>query len=164
MKTNKKEFCKNSMKEMEEYFFPNEEIKKIKAKYFEELKSLIGKSNFYGYKKFSDDDRALVQEKYATKIEKFINKNKTIHDSFVQAYHLSYIDELAEVILHSIVVDEVINTKDKKYDVYFDDNSLLYFDDIYPPLARQTKKITNILKYCEHLQNAISLMKEKLFY
>jgi len=62
--------------------------------------------------------------------------------------------------LHSIVIDEVLKIKDEKYDIYFDKNSILYFDNEYPPLATKTNKINNIINYCKQLNNILLEIKK----
>ena len=124
-------------RELEHYFFPERKVNKVRELYFDKLKSLVGVENFWGYVDYSDDDRVSIQEKYSRMIADYIRKNENdMLIDIIEAYTLIYPNELGEILLHSIVIDEVLKTKPEDYDVYYDKNSLLYFDNEYPILLK----------------------------
>lgn len=132
-------------REIKKYLFPTLRIKHIKHKYFKQLKKLIGVENFLGYKDASDDDRVDIQEKYAIQIEEYIRSRKK-NRTFIRAYNSIYLNEIAEVLLHSIVIDELFDKINSLDDIYYDKNNVLYFDNEYPRLFMDKG---NIIDYCE---------------
>ena len=146
--------------DLENYFFPDVKTNKIRNLYFDKLKSLVGIENFWGYAEYSDDDRVTAQEKYSRVIADYIRKNENdMLIDIIEVYDLIYPNELGEILLHSIVIDEVLKTKSEDYDVYYDNNSLLYFDNEYPILLKK-RYGQNILGHTRFMQVMVSATRD----
>lgn len=146
--------------DLENYFFPDVKTNKIRNLYFDKLKSLVGIENFWGYEDYSDDDRVKAQEKCSRVIADYIRKNENdMLIDIIEVYDLIYPNELGEILLHSIVVDEVLKTKTEDYDVYYDNNSLLYFDNKYPILLKKQYG-QDILGHTRFMQVMVSATRD----
>lgn len=138
--------------ELEKYFFPTIKILKFKNKYFDCLKKLIKIKKFYGYKKYTEDKRYVINEKFELKIERYLRKNKNdILTNAIESYGLMYPCDLSRVLLHSIVIDEALKTKPKDYDVYHNNDCLLFLDNKNPIIL----DFESIVDYCKFKQTII---------
>lgn len=117
--------------ELELYYFGETPFQRIREKHFSHLKEIIGVEELLNNQNLTDDEFEDKQQYIFDKIYKYISSNKRIRRDFYNAYGVVLIDTLCQLVLESIVADEILKTN-KKIDMFLDAQSIVYCDDDCP--------------------------------
>ena len=117
--------------DLELYYFGETPFQKIREKHFTNLKEIIGIEELFNNESLTDDELMSKQVYIEDKIYKYISSNKRIRRDFYNAYGVVLIDTLCQLVLESIVADEILKTK-KKIDIFLDAQSIVYCDEDCP--------------------------------
>ncbi len=117
--------------ELELYYFGEAPFQNIREKHFANLKEIIGVEELFNNESLTDDELMSKQMYIEDKIYKYISSNKRIRQDFYNAYGVVLIDTLCQLVLESIVADEILKTN-KKIDMFLDAQSIVYCDEDCP--------------------------------
>lgn len=148
-----------------QYYFPNEETKKIKKLYFSTLKAVLGVENFVGNHNFTQHERITKRCNLEKTLVEYIT-NCGILQEFIFVYKLQKPHLLCEQIFEAIVVDELIKCGKSLTDIFLNKDSILYFDNKYPNGidAILNGKEENILTECSLIQKISDIVNVRNFY
>ena len=117
--------------ELELYYFGEKSFQKIREKHFGPLKELIEIEELFNNQNLTDDEFQDKQMYICDKIYKYISSNKRIRRDFYNAYGVVLINTLCDLVLESLVADEVVKTN-KKIDMFLDAQSIVFCDEDCP--------------------------------
>ena len=117
--------------DLELYYFGETPFQKLREKHFANLKEIIGVEELFNNESLTDDELMSKQMYIEDKIYKYISSNKRIRRDFYNAYGVVLIDTLCQLVLESIVADEILKTQ-KKIDIFLDAQSIVYCDEDCP--------------------------------
>jgi len=117
--------------ELELYYFGEKPFQKIREKHFGSLKELIGIEELFNNQDLTDDEFQDKQMYICDKIYKYISSNKIIRRDFYNAYGVVLINTLCDLVLESLVADEIIKTN-RKIDMFLDAQSIVFCDEDCP--------------------------------
>lgn len=117
--------------DLELYYFGENPFQNIREKHFANLKEIIGVEELFNNESLTDDELLGKQMYIEDKIYKYISSNKRIRQDFYNAYGVVLIDTLCQLVLESIVADELLKTN-KKIDMFLDAHSIVYCDEDCP--------------------------------
>jgi len=117
--------------ELELYYFGEKPFQIIREKHFGPLKELIGIEELFNNQNLTDDEFQDKQMYICDKIYKYISSNKRIRRDFYNAYGVVLINTLCDLVLESLVADEVIKTN-RKIDMFLDAQSIVFCDEDCP--------------------------------
>lgn len=117
--------------ELEAYYFGERPFQSIREKHFGPLKELIGVEELFNNQDLTDDEFQDKQMYICDKIYKYISFNKRIRRDFYNAYGVLLINTLCDLVLESLVADEVIKNN-RKIDMFLDAQSIVFCDEDCP--------------------------------
>ena len=117
--------------DLKEYYFSTEALNKIRDKYFVKLKEIVGVNNLFNNQNLTDEELIDKQLYMCDNIHKFISSCKRIRRDFFNAYGVVMINTLCNLVLESLVADELLNT-DRKLDIFLDAESIVYCGEDCP--------------------------------
>lgn len=117
--------------DLKEYYFSTKELIKIRDKYFDKLKEIVVIDNLFNNQSLTDEELLDKQNYICNNIYKFISSNKRIRRDFYNAYGVVLINTLCNLVLESLVADEILN-KDIKLDIFLDAESIVYCGEDCP--------------------------------
>jgi len=117
--------------ELELYYFGEKSFQMIREKHFGPLKKLIGIEELFNNQNLTDDEFQDKQMYICDKIYKYISSNKRIRRDFYNAYGVVLINTLCDLVLESLVADEIIKTN-RKIDMFLDAQSIVFCDEDCP--------------------------------
>ena len=140
-------------KDLNNYFFPNDEIKILRKIHFNDIINFIGKNQFTVDTNCSSDERVKLQNKLEIKIQNYLKTNN-LQELFMKAYHLTILPLLSEMLLQSLAVHIYLNYNNLE-DVFLSPQSILYFENEYPSniICWKKNKKLNILDECKFYEN-----------
>lgn len=117
--------------ELELYYFGEKSFQKIREKHFVKLKELIGVNEFFNNEVLTDEEFQDKRMYICDKIYKYISSNKRIKRDFYNAYDVVLINTLCDLVLESLVADEILKTQ-RKCDMFLDAQSIVFCDEDCP--------------------------------
>ena len=114
--------------ELETYYFGERPFQSIREKHFGPLKELIEVEELFNNQDLTDDEFQDKQMYICDKIYKYISSNKRIRRDFYNAYGVLLINTLCDLVLESLVADEIIKTN-RKIDMFLDAQSIVFCDE-----------------------------------
>ena len=110
--------------EFESYYFATEPFKKIREKHFPKIKEILDSNEFFNNQNLSEDEVDAKRFHMEEKLYKYISSCKRIRRDFYNAYGVITIDSLCELVMQSILADEVLK-KELHIDIYLDAQSVI---------------------------------------
>lgn len=134
--------------ELENYYFPTEKTKKVK-KYLPKIIKFVKLKNFFVDPNLDNNERILLQDKIQNQIQVFLRNNIDIYFEISFIYKLNSLVCLSEILIQVVCAYLAIKSK-KDYNIFLFPNSILYFENTYPPNILQWKQNNklNIFDYC----------------
>ena len=117
--------------DLELYYFGEAQFQKIREKHFSNLKGIIGVKELLNNQDLTDDEFENKQRHIFDEIYKYISSNNRIKRDFYNAYGVVLIDTLCQLVLESLVADEVIKNN-LKIDIFLDAQSLAFCGEDCP--------------------------------
>lgn len=139
----------------DDYFFPNQQTKRLREKYFDKLLKILNAKNFACEKYIDNEFRYYSMLKLLIKTYEFINKSQKTRKEFIDIYGIKDVFDLSQLVLDALVYQEL-----KKYDIdiYLNIKSVLFIGK-YPisiSIFLQNKN-ESILDFAKDIQSRYEL-------